>query len=130
MKQTLTRQDLSWRSVPADGQRVVLQRVVNDSMADENVSVVGQVSGSIIAVGRRAADLMGVRLAGIDIITLDIRQGLKEAGGTILEVHTTPRFHYHYFEQDGACRVAVPILKTCLEDARGCRETESQYGQT
>jgi D-alanine-D-alanine ligase-like ATP-grasp enzyme len=58
---------------------------------------------------------------GIDIITPDIRQGLEEAGGKILEVNTMPGFHYHYFKQGGACRVAVPILKTCLEHARGSR---------
>jgi cyanophycin synthetase len=90
MKQTLAHQDLSWRAVPADGQRVVLKRVVNDNMPDENVSVVGQVSESIIAAGRRATELIGVRLAGIDIITPNIRQGLEEAGGTILESTQRP----------------------------------------
>jgi glutathione synthase/RimK-type ligase-like ATP-grasp enzyme len=121
MERTLARQDLSWRSVPAAGQRVVLKGVVNDNMADENVSVADQVSASIIAAGRLAAELIGVRLVGIDIITPDIRQGLEEAGGKILEVNTMPGFHYHYFKQGGACRVAVPILKTCLEHGRGCR---------
>ncbi len=121
MKRTLARQDLSWRSVPADGRRVVLKGVINDNMADENVSVADQVSECMIAAGRRAAELIGSRLAGVDIITPDIRQGLEEAGGKILEVNTTPGFHYHYFKQGGACRVAVPILKTCLEHARGCR---------
>ncbi len=121
MKRTLARQDFSWRSVPADGQRVVLKGVINDNMADENVSVMDQVSECMIAAGRRAAELIGTRLAGVDIITPDIRQGLEEAGGKILEVNTTPGFHYHYFKRGGACRVAVPILKTCLEHARGCR---------
>jgi glutathione synthase/RimK-type ligase-like ATP-grasp enzyme len=121
MKRTLARQDLSCQSVPADGQRVVLKGVINDNMADENVSVVDQVSEIIIAAGRRAAELIGARLAGIDIITPDIHLGLEEAGGKILEVNTTPGFYYHYFKQGGACHVAVPILKTCLEHARGCR---------
>jgi D-alanine-D-alanine ligase-like ATP-grasp enzyme len=90
-------------------------------MADENVSVADQVSATIIAAGCLAAELIGVRLVGIDIITPDIRQGLEKAGGKILEVNPMPGFHYHYFKQGGACRVAVPILKTCLEHARGCR---------
>jgi cyanophycin synthetase len=120
MKRTLARQRFSWRSVPANGQRVVLKGVVNDNMAEENVSVGDQVSEGIIAAGCRAAELIGVRLAGIDIITPDVRQGLEEAGGKIIEVNTTPGFHYHYFKQGGATRVAVPILKTCLEHARGC----------
>jgi cyanophycin synthetase len=104
MKQTLARRGLSWRSVPADDQQVVLKRVVHDNMADENVSVVGQTAERIIAPGRRATELIGVKLAGIDIIAPDIRLGLAEAGGTTLEVNITPAFHYHYFKQDGASR--------------------------
>jgi D-alanine-D-alanine ligase-like ATP-grasp enzyme len=121
MERTLSRQNLSWRSMPANGQRVVLKTVINDNMADENESVVGQIAESIIAAGRRAAELIGARLAGVDIITPDFHRGLEEAGGKILEVNTTPGFHYHYFKLGGACRVAVPILKTCLDHARGCR---------
>ena len=79
-----------------------------------------QVSEGIIAAGCRASEVIGVRLAGIDIITPDVRRGLEEAGGKIIEVNTTPGFHYHYFKQGGASRVAVPILKACLEHARGC----------
>jgi D-alanine-D-alanine ligase-like ATP-grasp enzyme len=123
MKRTLARQGFSWRSVPADGQRVVLKRVINDNMADENISVADQVSKSMIAAGCQAAKLIGARLVGIDMITPDIHRGLEEAGGKILEVNTTPGFHYHYFKKDGACRVAVPILKTCLEHAHEHRTT-------
>lgn len=118
MERTLARQNLSWRSVPADGQRIVLKGVINDNMADENVSVVDQVCESIIAAGRLATELIGARLVGVDIITPDVGQGLEEAGGKILELNTTPGYHYHYFTQNGTCRVAVPILKTCLEHAR------------
>jgi D-alanine-D-alanine ligase-like ATP-grasp enzyme len=121
MKRTLARQGFGLRSVPADGQQVVLKGVINDNMADENISVVNQISEKIIATGCRAAELIGARLAGIDIITPDIHQGLEQAGGKILEVNTTPGFHYHYFKKGGACRVAVPILKTCLDYARGSR---------
>lgn len=118
MERTLARQGLSWQSVPADGQRIVVKGVINDNMADENVSVVDQVCERIIAAGRLATELIGARLVGVDIITPDVRQGLEEVGGKILELNTTPGYHYHYFTQNGTRRVAVPILKTCLEHAR------------
>jgi D-alanine-D-alanine ligase-like ATP-grasp enzyme len=124
MERTLARQSLSWRSVPANGQRVTLKTVINDNMADENESVVDEVSESVITGGRRAAELTGVRLVGVDVITPDIRKGLAEAGGKILEVNTAPGYHYHYFKRNGACRVAVPILKTCLEHAHRCKEED------
>ena len=124
MERTLARQNLSWRSVPANGQRVILKTVINDNMADENESVFDEVSESVIASGRRATELTGVRLVGVDVITPNIRKGLVEAGGKILEVNTAPGYYYHYFKRDGACRVAVPILKTCLADAQPCQENE------
>lgn len=123
MKRSLARQGLSWRSVPATGRRVVLKRVVNDNMADENLSVADQVSESIVAAGRRAAELLSVRLAGVDIITPDLDRSLEEANGKIIEINANPGLHYHYFKQGGACRVAVPILEACLEHAYAGHQT-------
>ncbi len=128
-ERTLARQGLSWRSVPAKDRRVTLKTVINDNMADENESVVSQIPESTIAIGRRAAEAVGVRLAGVDVITPDIRQGLEQAGGKILEINTNPGYHNHYFNGSGSCRVVVPILKTCLEHARRFRE-DGEYVQT
>ena len=125
MRRTLARQGLSLRSTPCDGQRVVLKRVVNDNMADENVSVVDQVSESVVAAARRGADLIGGKLVGVDIITTDIGKTLEEAGGKIIEINTTPGLHYHYFKQGEPSRVAVHILKACLEHAYGHDVTSS-----
>ncbi|HEX5412869.1 MAG TPA: hypothetical protein VFZ27_13550 [Terriglobia bacterium] len=127
MERTLAQQGLSWRSVPAQGRRVTLKTVINDNMADENESVVDQLSASIVSAGRRAAELVGAKLAGVDVITPDVSQGLAKSGGKILEVNTTPGYHYHYFKRDGSCRVAVPILRRCLERAHGRNFAEDQY---
>jgi D-alanine-D-alanine ligase-like ATP-grasp enzyme len=122
LERTLARQGLSWRSVPAKGRRIILKSVTNDNMADDNESVAGEISESIITDGRRAAELLGIRLAGVDVMTPDISKGLYEAGGKIIEVNTNPALHYHYFNRTGPCRVAVPILETCLQHARRLRE--------
>ncbi|TAM83904.1 MAG: hypothetical protein EPN47_03585 [Acidobacteria bacterium] len=129
MERTLAQQGLSWRSAPAMGRRVKLKTVINDNTADDNESVVDQLSVSVVNAGRRAAELVGVKLAGVDVVTPDISQGLEESGGKILEVNTAPGYHYHYFKRDGACRVAIPILKTCLEQAHGRRFAENQYAK-
>ena len=127
MERTLARQNLSWRSVPAKDRRVTLKTVINDNMADENESVVDEISKSAIDAGRRAAELVGARLVGVDIITPDFHQGFDEAGARILEINTAPGYYYHYFNRNGPCRVAVPILKACLEQARSGCLAENSY---
>ena len=64
-----------------------------------------------------AVRAVGLRLAGVDVVTPDIGRHLAEAGGTIIEVNGTPRFQYHYQVADpaGATRIAIPILGRVLE---------------
>lgn len=117
MKRTLASQGLSWQSVPGEGQRVMLKRVTNDNMAEDNESVHDQVAEAVIVAGRHAAEALGVRLAGVDVLTPDYRQGLEAVGGVILEVNMAPGYHYHYFTRTGGRPVAVDVLKACLDEA-------------
>lgn len=117
MHRTLARQNLSWRSVPIYGQRVMLKTVINDNTREDNERVVDQISPSIVADAAQAAKVLRVRLAGVDILTPDLCKRLAHTGGTILEINTGPGYHYHYFTRNGACRVAVPILDACLKSA-------------
>lgn len=118
MRRTLAEQNLSLRSVPAAGRQVVLKSVVNDNMACENISVTDQVSPEVVEAGRIAAEAIGVRLAGVDIVTPNVFENLNDAGGAVLEVNTTPGLYFHYFNRGPAVRVAIPILAACLEQAR------------
>lgn len=116
MKRTLSDQNLSWRSVPKEGQTVVLKTVINENMREDNETVVNEVAPAVIDSARQAADVLGVRLAGVDIITPDISRKLDDVGGVILEVNTTPGFHFHYYKKPEACRIAIPILEACLRN--------------
>lgn len=114
MQQTLKSQGLTMRSVPAKGSGVQLKTVINDNMANENDSVVDAVHPTIIAQARTAASAIGLRLAGVDILTPDFSKPLAESGGVVLEVNSTPGFHFHYAQRDSSTRVAIPILAACL----------------
>jgi D-alanine-D-alanine ligase-like ATP-grasp enzyme len=118
MQRTLASQGLSWRSVPAAGQSVILKTVVNDNAAAENASVTTQLAESIVAVGQHAARAIGARLAGVDIVTPDLRADLASAGGVVLEINTTPGLYIHYCQHEAPSDVAVPILEVCLELSR------------
>jgi cyanophycin synthetase len=109
------RSGLSLRSVPASDQRVTVKSTVSENAMAEN-STVHNLSPELIGQARRAAELLHLRLAGIDLVTPDPATSLTEAEGTILEVNATPGFHYHYQVSNlkQASPVAVPILQRLL----------------
>jgi len=120
MRRTLADQGLSWRSVPEAGRSIRLKNVINDNAAEDNVPVTDDVCDAIVEVGRLAAQALGVRLAGVDILTPDLSCDLSAAGGVVLEINTTPGLFFHKRE-DGCVPAAVPILEACLDQRRDTR---------
>jgi len=116
MRHTLARQGLSLSSVPAANAVIALKTVINQNFAADNVTVTGRLCPSVIAAGAKAARAVGVRLAGIDIITRDPAVPLAESCGVILEVNTTPGLRFHYHKNDGSYPVAVRVLEQLLRD--------------
>jgi D-alanine-D-alanine ligase-like ATP-grasp enzyme len=101
-------------SVPKEGSSVALKAVINDNSQHDNVSAKHLLCKSIIEDGAAAAAAIGVRLAGIDVITPDPNVPLAQSGGVILEVNTTPSYHHHYYKRDGSYPVAVHLLPFLL----------------
>lgn len=114
---TLEAAGLGLRSVPPQGVPVVFKTVINANGARDNESVRHDVGPELVAEAARAAELVGVRLAGVDVITADHRRSLDEAGGVVLEVNATPGLHYHYeiSNPDEGTAVLVPILGALLD---------------
>ncbi len=110
LRRTLAESGMSARSVPRIGERVRLKRVVSDNRAEDNESAADRLCDAIVDTGARAAGAVGVRLAGVDIICTDPRVPLKESGGVVLEVNTTPALYYHYMKRPGPTDVALMIL--------------------
>jgi cyanophycin synthetase len=115
MRHTLARQGLSLSSVPADGTSVPVKTVINQNFGSDNLTVTDRIHPSIVADGAQAARLLGVRFAGIDVITRDHTVPLADSGGVILEVNTNPGFHSHYHKADGSYPMAVRVLERLLE---------------
>jgi D-alanine-D-alanine ligase-like ATP-grasp enzyme len=114
MRRTLAKQGLSLRSVPAAGHVVTLKTVVNENCGADNSTVTHLLHRSIIADGSRVAAALGGRFIGIDIVMSNPTVPLAESCGVILEVNGTPNLYYHYNKKDGACPVAVPLLRRLL----------------
>ena len=86
----LERQGLTPESVPAAGQRVLVQRTGNMS-----TDVTDQVHPEVAAVAVLAAKVVGLDIAGVDVVTPDIGQPLEKAGGAVVEVNAGPSLLMH-----------------------------------
>jgi cyanophycin synthetase len=59
----------------------------------------------------RAAKIVGLDIAGIDVVTPDISKPLREIGGAVVEVNAAPGFRMHVAPSQGLPRnVAAPVL--------------------
>jgi cyanophycin synthetase len=114
----LERQGLRPSAVPDAGRRVAVKSVTNQNRAEDNETVREEISEELVAEARHAAELVGLRLAGVDLVTTDLTRPLVESGGVILEVNCTPGLHHHLLVADraGATDVATPILRKLLGD--------------
>ncbi len=64
-----------------------------------------------LEIARRAARVVGLDIAGIDIITPNIAESLREVGGGIVEVNAGPGFRMHLQPSEGTPRnVAKPVV--------------------
>jgi len=115
-RNTLASAGLSLDTVPATGAEVVVKQAANDNSSRENESVTHLLCRELVEEGARAAEILGVQLAGVDLITTDPGKPLEETDGVINEVNTTPGLHYHYQISNAAqgVPVIVPILKHLL----------------
>lgn len=115
MRRTLADQKMKLGSIPDAGQVVTLKTVINDNSACDNNCVESELHEDVVNVARTAVNVLGLRLAGVDIVTPDHTSPLAKAGGVILEVNSTPGLYFHYAGVRRRRLVAVPILAACLD---------------
>jgi len=115
-KMTLQRSGLSLKDVPKEGQIIEIKSTTNDSGANECESVINIINDEIVEECRRAVSVLGIKLAGVDVITTNIESPLKQTGGKIIEINASPGLHYHYQVQnsENLVPVAIPILSNLL----------------
>jgi cyanophycin synthetase len=95
----LQRQGLSPDSVPAEGQKVLIQ--VNGNVADD---VTDLVHPDVAYAAALAARIVGLDIAGIDLVCEDISRPLEEQRGAIIEVNASPGLLAHMKPASGTAR--------------------------
>ena len=107
----LERQGLTAYSVPAQGEKVLIQR--NGNVAFD---VSDHIHPSVAAAAALAARIVGLDIAGVDMVLEDISRPLAEQRGAVIEVNASPGLLAHLKPATGQAR---PIGKAIIEHLFG-----------
>ncbi|SFU57295.1 cyanophycin synthetase [Pseudoduganella namucuonensis] len=86
----LVRQNMTHETVPQAGQQVLIQP--NGNVA---VDVTDLVHPDVAEMAALAARVVGLDIAGIDLVARDISRPLEEQGGAVIEVNASPGLLAH-----------------------------------
>ena len=86
----LERQQMTPDSVPADGQQILIQRTGTYA-----TDVTDEVHPDTARTACLAAKIVGLDIAGIDLVCEDVSRPLAEQGGAIVEVNAGPSLLMH-----------------------------------
>lgn len=114
---TLARQNLVDTSIPEAGQVVVIRENANLSTGGTAIDVTDQVHPDTVAIVERTARVIGLDVAGIDLVTDDITKPLASGQGAVIEVNAAPGIRMHHYPSAGKPRdVAGAILDYLFPD--------------
>jgi cyanophycin synthetase len=107
----ISRAGLTLASVPDWGQQVMLLPTANLSTGGTAIDCTDNVHPHNALIACRAAQIVGLDIAGIDFVAPDISKSVADTGGGIIEVNAGPGFRMHLYPSQGKPRnVAAPVL--------------------
>lgn len=107
----LKKQNRTPDDVPREGETVLLRENGNLSTGGTATDCTDRIHPDNAALAVRAAQVIGLDIAGIDFVTEDISESILETGGVIVEVNTAPGIRMHLYPSEGAARdVAKDIV--------------------
>lgn len=122
LARALAAQDLDLEAIPALGRTVVLKETANLSTGGEAIDRTDEVHPANKALAERAAAIIGLDIAGLDLLTPDIAKPIAEAGGAVLEVNAAPGLRMHLHPSAGEPRnVARHVMRHLYPRAEAAR---------
>lgn len=103
-RQTLLEQGYTPESVPHAGTMVVVRRNANLSTGGTAADVTDAVHPEVAARAVEAARVIGLDVAGIDVIARDIARPMEEQGAIVVEVNAGPGLRMHIEPSSGRPR--------------------------
>ena len=109
-------------SIPPAGQRVLIRRNANLSTGGTATDVTDQVHPAVAACAVDAARVVGLDIAGIDLVIEDVGRPMEEQGGMIVEVNAGPGLRMHLEPSEGTPRpVGEAIVATLFPEGQSGR---------
>jgi cyanophycin synthetase len=102
--QLLERQGYTLNSVPPKGTICYLKATANLSTGGIAVDRTDEIHPENIWLAQRVVKIIGLDIAGLDIVTTDISRPLREVDGVIVEVNAAPGFRMHVAPSQGIPR--------------------------
>ncbi|MCA2813626.1 MAG: cyanophycin synthetase [Microcystis sp. M090S1] len=107
----LGKQGYELTSILEQGAIAYLRATANLSTGGIAVDRTEEIHPENVWIAQRVAKLIGLDIAGIDVVTDDIRKPLKEVDGVIVEVNAAPGFRMHVAPSRGLPRnIAAPVI--------------------
>ena len=118
----LAEDGLTADSIPARGQRVILRNNANLSTGGTATDVTDDVHPDFAARAIAAAQMVGLDLAGVDIVCSDVLRPLEEQNGGIVELNAAPGLRMHLQPSFGKGRpVGEAIIASMFEEGDDAR---------
>jgi cyanophycin synthetase len=92
------------QSIPDAGARVLIRRNANLSTGGTATDVTDRIHPLVAARAIDAARVIGLDIAGVDVVAEDIGRPLEDQGGVVVEVNAGPGLRMHLEPSSGAPR--------------------------
>lgn len=101
-------------SVPPTGTMVLIRRNANLSTGGTAIDVTERVHPEVAERAIEAARVVGLDIAGIDVVAQDVSKPLEEQGGVIVEVNAAPGLRMHLQPSAGIPRPVGEAIASML----------------
>jgi cyanophycin synthetase len=118
----LEKQGYTLETVLPAGEVCYLRATANLSTGGIAVDRTDDIHPENIWLAQRVAKIIGLDIAGIDVVTPDITKPLREVDGVIVEVNAAPGFRMHVCPSVGLPRnVAAPVMDMLFPNGQSGR---------
>ena len=118
----LDKQGYSLDSILPDREIAYLRATANLSTGGIAIDRTDEIHPENVWLAQRVAKIVGLDIAGIDIVTSDIRRPLRETQGVIVEVNAAPGFRMHAAPSYGLPRnVGASVLEMLFPEQAASR---------